>query len=117
LVSETNKEVYQSDFVIVASGLNNKPIIPGIKGISTFNGDVLHSSGYKNGLPFRSKRVLIVGFGNSACEQAICLHENGAHPSLSVRSPVNVLPRDILGFPVLEIGKLTSFCRQNSPIK
>jgi len=31
-VSETNKEVYQSDFVIVASGLNNKPIIPGIKG-------------------------------------------------------------------------------------
>ena len=27
---------------------------------------------------------------------------------MSVRSPVNVIPRDIFGFPALEIGKLTS---------
>ncbi|MEJ0101358.1 MAG: hypothetical protein WDO19_01865 [Bacteroidota bacterium] len=36
------------------------------------------------------------------------MYEYGAYPSLSVRSAVNVLPRDIFGFPVLEIGKLTS---------
>jgi cation diffusion facilitator CzcD-associated flavoprotein CzcO len=46
-----------------------------------------------------------VGFGNSACEQAIDLVENGARPHLSVRSPVNVVPRDVLGLvPALQLG-------------
>jgi cation diffusion facilitator CzcD-associated flavoprotein CzcO len=49
--------------------------------------------------------VLVVGFGNSACEQAIDLVERGAHPHLSVRSQVNVIPRDMLGVvPVLQLG-------------
>ena len=76
--------------------------------MNSFKGEVLHSSQYKNGEAFAGKNVLVVGFGNSGCEQAICLHEHGANPSLSVRSAVNVLPRDIFGFSVLEIGKLTS---------
>ena len=106
--TETNSGTYQSRFVIVATGLNHTPNIPEFEGISSFKGKVLHSSQYKNGKDFAGKNVLIVGFGNSGCEQAICLHEHGANPSLSVRSGVNVLPRDIFGFPVLEIGKLTS---------
>jgi len=51
---------------------------------------------------------LVVGFGNSGGEQAICLQEHGARVSMSVRSAVNVIPRDIFGFPALEVGKLTS---------
>ena len=107
-ITETNKETYQSKFVIIATGLNHKPKLPGLKGLDTFKGEVLHSSQYKNGAPFAGKNVLVVGFGNSACEEAICLHEHGAFPSLSVRSAVNVIPRDIFGFSILEIGKLTS---------
>jgi indole-3-pyruvate monooxygenase len=107
-MTETNNGIYQSRFVIVATGLNQQPKFPEFEGISSFKGKVLHSSAFKNGAPFAGQKVLIVGFGNSGCEQAICLHEHGAFPSLSVRSGVNVLPRDIFGFPVLEIGKLTS---------
>jgi indole-3-pyruvate monooxygenase len=107
-ITKTNGGTYQSKFVIVATGLTNKSKMPELKGMSSFNGEILHSSQYKNGEAFAGKNVLVVGFGNSACEQAICLHEHGAGPSLSVRSAVNVLPRDIFGFPVLEIGKLTS---------
>lgn len=107
-ITETNDGSYQSSFVIVATGLNQQPNIPSVKGMDSFRGEILHSSQYKNGIPFAGKNVLIVGFGNSGCEQAICLHEHGAYPSLSVRSAVNVLPRDILGFPVLELGKLTA---------
>jgi thioredoxin reductase len=107
-ITETNNGTYQSKFVIIATGLNQKPKMAAFDGMSSFKGKVLHSSQYKNGKAFAGKNVLIVGFGNSACEQAICLHEHGAHPSLSVRSAVNVLPRDIFGFPILEIGKLTS---------
>lgn len=107
-ITETNNGAYQSGYVIIATGMNNKPAIPELVGLSSFKGKVLHSSQYKNGAAITGRNVLIVGFGNSGCEQAICLHEHGAHPSLCVRSAVNVLPRDIFGFPVLEIGKLTS---------
>lgn len=107
-ITETNNGIYQSNSVIIATGLNHKPKIPEFEGMSSFKGKVLHSSQYKNGETFATKNVLVVGFGNSACEIAICLYEHGANPSLSVRSAVNVLPRDIFSFPVLKIGKLTS---------
>lgn len=107
-VTTTNRTIYHSRFVVVATGMNNEPVIPRWEGIDSFKGTVIHSSQYKNGKAFSGKQVLVIGFGNSACEQAICLHEHGAHPALSVRSAVNVLPRDIFGFPVLEVGKLTS---------
>ena len=57
---------------------------------------------------FKNQKVLVVGFGNSACEIAINLYEQGASPALSVRSAVNVLPRDIFGIPVLQLGLLMS---------
>ena len=107
-ITETSNGIYHSKFVIVATGLNSKPTMPEFEGMNAFKGTVLHSSQYKNGRLFAGKNVLIVGFGNSGCEQAICLHEHGAYPALSVRSAVNVLPRDILGTPILELGKLTS---------
>jgi cation diffusion facilitator CzcD-associated flavoprotein CzcO len=70
---------------------------------------VVHSSQYKNGAPYRGKRVLVVGFGNSGGEIAIDLHEHGARPTMAVRSPVNVVPRDIFGTPVLAIGIATAW--------
>jgi len=52
--------------------------------------------------------VLVVGFGNSACEIALDLYEQQAIPSMSVRSPVNVIPRDLLGIPILSVSLLMS---------
>jgi len=43
-----------------------------------YRGDVLHSSEYRNGDPWKGRPVLVVGFGNSACEQALDLVERGA---------------------------------------
>jgi hypothetical protein len=51
---------------------------------------------------------LVVGFGNSACEIAIDLYEQGALPSMAVRSPVNIIPRDVFGISVLELSILLS---------
>ena len=107
-ITETSNGDYKSNFVIVATGLNNKSTVPEWKGMNSFRGLIIHSSWYKNGKSFAGQHVLVVGFGNSACEQAICLHENGAFPALSVRSTVNVLPRDLFGIPILQLGKFTS---------
>ncbi len=103
-VIDTNKGTIKSKNVIVCTGNTNRPKQYAKTGLDSFTGSVIHSAEYKNGQAFKGKRVLVVGFGNSAGEIAMCLYEHGAKPTLSVRSPVNVIPRDILGIPVLQIG-------------
>ena len=91
IITATHHFIAQN--IIVATGFNRKPFMPEYNGMNEFQGDVYHSSVYKNGISFKEKNVLVVGFGSSACEISICLHEHGAYPSLSVKGPVNIIPR------------------------
>lgn len=104
-VATTGDRQWRSRNVVVATGATRRPVRPVWPSMDSYRGQVLHSSEYRNGLPWRGRPVLVVGFGNSACEQAIDLVECGARPHLSVRSGVNVVPRDLLGVvPVLQLG-------------
>jgi indole-3-pyruvate monooxygenase len=100
----TSAGVYHAPRVVVATGYNAVPYEPRWPGQERFRGRVLHSSAYRNGEPFRGQRVLVIGFGNSGGEIAVDLHEYGAKVAIAVRGPVNVIPRDILGIPVLSVG-------------
>jgi len=91
IITTTHHFIAQN--IIVATGFNRKPFIPEYDGLNEFQGTVYHSSVYKNGTSFKGKNVLVVGFGSSACEISICLYEHGAYPSLSVKGPVNIIPR------------------------
>ena len=103
-ITETSSGIFRSKYVIIATGAFTKPKPVHFKGMETFPGKILHSYEYKTGTDFEGQKVLVVGFGNSACEIAIDLYEQGARPSMSVRSPVNVIPRDVLGIPILELS-------------
>jgi cation diffusion facilitator CzcD-associated flavoprotein CzcO len=103
-ITATNKKTYKSKYVIIATGPFGKPKAIDFKGMETFTGKILHSYEYKTGKNFKGRKVLVVGFGNSACEIAIDLYEQGAIPSMAVRSPVNVIPRDVLGIPILQLS-------------
>ena len=105
-LTSTETETYTSQNVIIATGETNKPHLPKWQGQDSFQGTIIHSSQYKNGKPYQGKKVLVVGFGNSACEIALDLCEHGAIPSMAVRTPVNVIPRDLFGIPILQIGIL-----------
>ncbi|MEP6724688.1 MAG: NAD(P)/FAD-dependent oxidoreductase [Bacteroidota bacterium] len=107
-ITTTNNGVFKSKYLVVATGPFGKPKIIDFKGMETFRGKILHSYGYKTGKDFKGQNVLVVGFGNSACEIAIDLYEQGAMPAMSVRSPVNVIPRDVMGIPVLRLSLLMS---------
>jgi indole-3-pyruvate monooxygenase len=98
-VLETHNGSFRSTNLVVASGYNRIPQIPEFRGLERFEGEVLHSSAYKNGAPFKGKRVLVIGCGNSGAEIALDLHEHGAETSLVVRNPIHVAPRDVLGNP------------------
>jgi len=104
-VATTDDREWRARNVVIATGANRRPVRPTWPGMATFTGTVLHSSEYRNGDPWRGRPVVVVGFGNSACEQAIDLVERGAQPHLAVRSPVNVVPRDVFGVvPVLQMS-------------
>ncbi|MHA4809494.1 flavin-containing monooxygenase [Flavitalea flava] len=107
-ITSTTNGIFQSNYLIMATGPFGKPRPIRFKGMETFPGKILHSYDYKTGKEFKGQKVLVVGFGNSAGEIAIDLYEQGAIPAMAVRSPVNVIPRDILGVPVLELSLLMS---------
>jgi cation diffusion facilitator CzcD-associated flavoprotein CzcO len=70
-----------------------------LPGLSEFRGEVLHSAAYRNPRDFSGRRVLVVGMGNTGAEIALDLAEQEVRVALSVRSPVNVVYRDIAGRP------------------
>lgn len=105
-VTRTNNDTFQSKYLVMATGLFGRPKPVYFEGMGTFPGSILHSSAYKTGKDFKGKKVLVVGFGNSACEIAIDLFEQGAFSSMAVRSAINIMPRDIAGIPVVELNRM-----------
>ncbi|AEW01068.1 hypothetical protein A4D02_13995 [Niastella koreensis] len=108
-ITQTTNGIFQSRFLVMATGPFGTPKRVVLKGMETFPGKIMHSSAYKTGKDFAGQKVLVIGFGNSACEIAIDLFEQGATPVMAVRSAVNVVPRDVLGIPVLELSLLLNF--------
>lgn len=107
-ITETGNGTFQSTYLIMATGAFGLPRKIHIDGMERFPGRIIHSGEYKTGKDFNGQKVLVVGFGNSACEIAIDLYEQGAMPSMSVRSAVNILPRDVAGIPILELSQVMS---------
>ncbi|MDP2017550.1 NAD(P)/FAD-dependent oxidoreductase [Hydrogenophaga sp.] len=85
--------------VVVATGANRRPRAPALPHQALFGGRVLHSREYRNAAPFANQRVLVVGMGNTGAEIALDLVEHGVRAALSVRSPLNIVYRDVLGRP------------------
>jgi cation diffusion facilitator CzcD-associated flavoprotein CzcO len=105
---ETPSRVYRAPSLVIATGYTGEPHEPAWPGREDFQGEVLHSAAYQNGEPFRGRRVLVVGSGNSGAEIALCLWEHGAKVSMCIRGPIHVVPRDAFGMPAQLTGILLS---------
>lgn len=110
---ESVRARYQARAVVVATGYNRVPNPERLPEQERFRGTLLHSTGYRNGDAFAGQRVLVVGAGNTGAEIALDLAERGAQPTLAVRTPVNVVPRDFLGMPT----QVTSIRMRKLPLK
>lgn len=95
-----------SDNVVLATGNALEPHCPQWPGQDSYRGRVLHSSDYRNGREFRGQDTLVVGFGNSGAEIALDLREHGAKAQIALRGAANVIPRDVLGVPIVVFGIL-----------
>lgn len=91
--------VIAADAVVLATGANNRPNEPRYSGQESYRGRITHSRSYREPSPFLGQRVLVVGMGNTGAEIALDLAQQGVDVTLSVRSPINMVLRDVLGRP------------------
>ena len=95
----------QAATVVVATGYQRVPVVPAWPGTENFRGELLHSSGYRSPAPYRGKRVLVVGTGNSGAEIAADLAEQDADEVwLSCRTPPHVIRRQTGPIPTTILG-------------
>ncbi|RHW41226.1 YpdA family putative bacillithiol disulfide reductase [Neobacillus notoginsengisoli] len=78
---ETNKQVYEAPYVIIATGYYDNPNLLGVPGESLDK--VFHY--FKEGHPYFDKDVCVIGGKNSSVDAAIELHKAGARVTVLYR--------------------------------
>lgn len=101
-VTEENGEVTQVKNLIIATGLNRVPKMPPWPGTDVFGGEIIHSRDYREAATFKGKKCLVIGMGNTGAEIALDLAENNIDTSISIRSSLNIVPREAFGRPTQE---------------
>jgi cation diffusion facilitator CzcD-associated flavoprotein CzcO len=104
LLVQTDAGLFNAGKVVVATGNNAQPVMPGFPGIDEFKGKVLHSAAYTEAAPYAGKDMLVVGMGNTGAEIALDLAESGAVTIISVRKGVHIVPRELFGVPIQIVG-------------
>lgn len=100
LVSYKNEKGIHEEifnYVLVANGHHWDPIMPTVCG--EFSGEILHSHQYKCSAPFKGKRVLVVGGGNSACDIAVEISRHSPKTCISLRRGQHIFPKFVFGKP------------------
>jgi len=92
---ETRKEHFTD--LVVCNGHHWQPRFPKYPG--EFSGEFMHSHQYKKAAPFRDKRVLVIGGGNSACDVAVETSRVSARTSISWRRGYTIVPKFLMGKP------------------
>lgn len=102
LVSNDQGDTHAVHNLIIATGINNFPMQPSWPGAEDFQGQIIHSHDYRDAIPFAGKKCLVVGMGNTGAEIALDLAEQGLDTSISIRSALNIVPREAFGRPTQE---------------
>ena len=102
------------DYLFIANGHHWDPLLPNYPG--TFAGTLLHSHQYKKAAPFKDKRVLVIGGGNSACDIAVEIARLSPKTCISMRNGQHIFPKFIFGKPTdvafSKINWLPHWCKQ-----
>ncbi len=107
---EAELEPVDAEAVVIATGYNQAPRIPDWPGLSEYTGALLHASRYRTGADHRGLDVLVVGSGNTGAEICADLCEQGAgRVRMSIRTPPNVIPRQIGPVPTTLLGIANDF--------
>lgn len=88
--------------LVVCNGHHWNPRMPKFDG--EFTGQFIHSHHYKKAEPFRGKRVLVIGGGNSACDVAVETSRVSTRTDISWRRGYRIVPKFIFGKPTDKVN-------------
>ncbi len=94
--------------LLVANGHHWDPAYPDPPFPGSFDGLVLHSHDFVDAEPFRGKRVVVLGMGNSAMDIAVEASFSAERVFLAARRGVHVVPKMLFGRPLDQWVKLPS---------
>jgi len=86
------------DVVVSAIGQLNRPQLPDIPGISTFDGAAFHSARWDHSVDLSGRRVAVIGNGSSAAQLVPKVAEVAGQLDLFQRTPNWVLPKESADF-------------------
>jgi len=107
-LSDGTEEQFEN--LIVSNGHHWNPRMPQYSG--KFTGEYIHSHDFKNNRPFKDKKVLVVGGGNSACDIAVETCRVSAKTIISMRRGYYFIPKFLLGKPVDQLNDGVGFIPQ-----
>jgi putative flavoprotein involved in K+ transport len=112
---DTSRGSLRSRFAVIATGYDLVPKLPDVRGIESYDGELIHSSYYRNASRYAGRDVLVVSAGVTGSELAYFLAEGGAtRVRVAVRTPPNVLRRCRFGIPLNPAGVILD--RLPSPV-
>jgi pyruvate/2-oxoglutarate dehydrogenase complex dihydrolipoamide dehydrogenase (E3) component len=98
----TDRDSYQAEAIVNATGTWNRPFMPWYPGIETFKGRQLHTADYNGPGEFAGKHVLVVGGGASAVQLLAEISAVGSTTWVTRRPPEWRMPGEEFG---PEIGR------------
>lgn len=86
------RETIQANAVVSAVGQLNRPRMPDIPGLGTFEGEAFHSAHWRHDVALAGKRVAVIGTGASAMQFIPIIAEQVASLTVFQRTPAWLVP-------------------------
>jgi putative flavoprotein involved in K+ transport len=82
--------------LVFATGAYGPPRRIALAGADRFKGQILHSSEYSGGTPFKGRKCAVIGAASSGHDVCVDLWESGADVTMIQRSPTTVVKSDTM---------------------
>ena len=94
LASGNTRVLRPRHIILATGGIGGKPIMPDLPGLSSFKGNIVHSSRYTRASDYGTKKAVVVGSATSAHDISDDLYKNAVQTTMIQRGPTVVVNID-----------------------
>jgi cation diffusion facilitator CzcD-associated flavoprotein CzcO len=92
-VKLSDERIFSSRFLISATGALTDPKMPDIKGLSTFEGKIIHTAKWDKKYDLSGKNVAVIGTGATSVQLVPAIAPTVAHLKVFQRTPIWIFPK------------------------